>query len=160
MKKSGQLELSFSMIFSIIIIIATISVAFYFISKFMTTGKCTSLGIMKEDIQAEIDKVWASPFGVETYIGSPGSGIEKLCIGDLDKAGIKYSTIREDLDTYSSPGDNFYMYPPEKACQGSMAAGRLNHLMVGNFTCFDVKDGKVELKMSKENSSQTLVRIK
>ena len=41
-KKSlrGQIQLSFGMIFSIIIIIATIAVAFYVISTFMDTSRC------------------------------------------------------------------------------------------------------------------------
>lgn len=158
--KKGQIDLSFGMIFSIIVIIATIAVAFYFIQKFVSSGECTSMGLMREDLQDTIDKVWASPFGTETFIGKPGSGIEKICFGNMSKVALKYSLVKEELNRYLNQGDNFYMYPPEEACKGSMASGKLNHIYVQNFTCFDVKSGKVELKISKENTSQTLVRIK
>lgn len=157
--KKGQVELSFGMIFSIIIVIATVAIAIYFIQKFLVSGECASVGIMKDELQNEINKIWASPFGVEAFTAKTGGGIEKICFGDLTKAGGKYAVVRDTLDRYSSPGDNFFIYPPEKACKGSFAAAKLSHVYSEEFNCFDVRDGKAEIKLSRESASQILVKI-
>ena len=54
MKKRGQLQISFGMIFSIILIIAFVALAVYVIMIFLDTGKCANTGLFKNDLQQEI----------------------------------------------------------------------------------------------------------
>src|SRR3989338_2426588 len=60
MKEKRGLELSFSMIFSIIVIIAIVAVAFYMISYLLKLKNCTELGLFGRDLQDTIDRAWNS----------------------------------------------------------------------------------------------------
>ena len=52
MIKRGQLQISFGMIFSIIIIIAFVAVFIYAITIFMGWKRCAETGLFKEDLQS------------------------------------------------------------------------------------------------------------
>jgi|SRR3989344_5425014 len=157
-EKSGQLQLSFGMIFSIIIIVATIAVAFYFITKVFSAQECTKIELFKRDLQDSINKVWRSPFGQEPFTSALPSGVTKVCIGDVAMAGTVYTKVLESLDPYLDPNENLFFYPPKEACKGSLASTKLSNLKPNFFSCFDVVKGKASFKISK-GSNETLVSI-
>lgn len=156
----GQLQLSFGMIFSIIIIIATISIAFYFIQKILTNQECTTLQLFKTDLQDSIDKIWRSPFGQELFSSKIPGGITKVCIGNPTLAPAMYSKVLEDLDPYLDPNENLMFYPAKEACKGQFVATKLTHLKSDSFVCFDVVGGKVSFNVFKQTSTDTLVSVK
>ena len=60
MNKRGQIDISFGMIFSIILIIAVVGVAFYVINNFIELKKCTEIGLFYDDLKKYIDEAWQS----------------------------------------------------------------------------------------------------
>ena len=155
----GQLQLSFGMIFSIIIIIATVGVTTYFILKIMNTSECTKIQLFKTDLQDNIDKLWRSPFGQEVFTSNLPSGIKKVCIGMPSLTASPYAKIVSELDIYIDEGENLFFYPPKEACNGDFVSTKLNHIK-DNFNCFDVIKGKISFKINKMNSTDPLVSIK
>ena len=153
----GQLELSFGIIFSLIIIIATIGTAGYFITKFVGTGKCTTLQFAYADLQERVDDVWGAALGnKEVTLQVPG-GITSLCIGDI--AFGSNATLRELVDPYVLEGVGIYALPPAKACDGELAARTSTHVSPGTFLCKPVTRGKVTFRLSKERVSERTVTI-
>src|SRR3989338_4193949 len=84
--RKGQFEVSFGMIFSVIVIIAVIVVAFYIIMQFLEFKDCTALGLYYDNLESEINKAWAST-GVtsKTFSGDVPSAVDYVCFGNLNK---------------------------------------------------------------------------
>ena len=158
MNKKGQLELSFGMIFSIIIIIATIAVAVYFIFQFLSTSKCTNIVMTKSDLQSQIDNVWKSSQAQQIYTLSFPTNIKSICFGNLSSGGSAYSNEYIDLRRYSLGDSNLFLSPSTEACDGKSAQTHLNHIVNTAFFCVPLKEGKGKIMLLKE-SSQLLVKI-
>ena len=157
-KKDGQLQLSFGMIFSIIIIIATIMVAFYFIQKILAAQECTKIELFKSDMQDSIEKMWRSPFGSEKFISTLPAGIKKVCVGSVTLAPAMYSKVVEAVDPYLDPDENLMFYPPKEACSGRFAATKLMHIKDDSFICADAVKGKVSFTLLK-GKAENLVLV-
>ena len=83
--KRGQLQISFGMIFSIILIIAFIAVFIYVITIFMGWKKCASTGLFKEDLQSTVNNAWQSDQYQDVFPKSQSivpSGITQICFID------------------------------------------------------------------------------
>jgi hypothetical protein len=77
--KKGAMELSFGMIFSIILIIAFMAFAFWGIKKFIDIQKTAQVGMFVDDFKNDVDRVWRSPQSSEKKTYSLPSRIEKVC---------------------------------------------------------------------------------
>lgn len=153
----GQLELSFGVIFSIIIIIATIGTATYFIMHFVDTGKCTTLELSYADLQKGIDDVWGSAVAdKEVTIQIPG-GITSLCFGDAVSA--RNESFRTLVDAYLVEGNAVYALPPRQACDGELAARTLQHVQNNTFFCVPARNGKLTLRMTKASIGERMVTL-
>ncbi|MDP6845861.1 MAG: hypothetical protein QF460_02825 [Candidatus Nanoarchaeia archaeon] len=157
MKKKGDLSMSFGMIFSIIMIIAILGVAFYAISYFLNLEKCTGVGLFHDDFQKKVDESWiAELVSGEHSLTIPG-GVEYVCFGDLENEGNIDGSTREILDEikrFASPRQleksNMFMYPENKAC--GMGYKTANHLQeLEEFICFENRDGKITFRLTKES---------
>ena len=153
----GQLELSFGMIFSLLIIIATVGTAGYFITKFVETGKCTTLQLAYAELQEGVDSVWGAAVGNKEISLQVPSGITSLCIGDMSSG--TNATLRELIDVYIVEGIGVYALPPTNACDGELAARKLTHLASTPLLCKPVVRGKITFRVSKESVSERMVRI-
>lgn len=150
--KSAQLQLSFGMMFSILIIIATVGVSIYFITKVMNAQECTKLQLFKDDLQNTIDKMWRSPFGQDDFSSSIPGGIKKVCIGiPPNLIGGTYAKVLEEIEVYVDEGENLFFYPPKEACNANFASAKLNHIKESNFQCFDSIKGQVSFKIIKKD---------
>ena len=154
--KRGQIELSFGMLFSIIIIIATIAIAFYFLRVFFQTSSCTSFELLHADIRDRIKDVWRSPQAQEKIVLTVPQAITAVCFGVPD---VRHA-IGEKLDAYRVQGQGVYLYPPQEACQGSLAAKRIEHSAPSPaWFCTNVSKGKAQVTFLKEGPTQAEVRI-
>lgn len=156
MNKRG-LQLSFGIIFSVIIIISIISVSFYAIGKFLGVKKCTEQALFYEDLQKRVDRAWNSEIVKDVFTGRVSNGIDKVCFGDLSQQGdgLEYDALR----SYRAAEGNVFMYPPAKACEGFVTQN-IKHLGF-DFTsirCFDVENGRVTIPIEKD-STDALVRV-
>jgi len=79
MIKRGQMKLSFGMIFSIILIVIFIAFAFYAIQKFLDIQKYTQIKQFVNNLQSDIDKMWAGTQGSQEVEYFLPSKIESVC---------------------------------------------------------------------------------
>jgi hypothetical protein len=157
MGKKGDISLSFGMIFSILVIISVIAIAFYVISYFLNLQKCTNVSLFYEDFQNEMDDAWRSEITQDRFIGKVPGSIEKVCL--RHELNIGRGSEFEELKDYGRSGENVFLYPPNKACK--RPAVTIEHIDLSEigWACFDVVDGKVALEYEK-GSFDSLVRIK
>ena len=80
MKKGGQLKISFGMIFSIILIIAFISLAIYGILWFLEKQKVAKVGMFYQDFQDDVDSLYRGTYGSDEFVYSLPGEIEEVCI--------------------------------------------------------------------------------
>ena len=88
MGKKGQMQISFGMIFSILLVICFISFVIYVIIYFLNFSDKVRIEQFEQEIQESIDKIWRSVQGSKTVkLGLPKK-IEKVCFLDESSSGI------------------------------------------------------------------------
>lgn len=161
MKKRGDFNISFGIIFSIIVIIAIIAIAFYVITKFVGLSKCTEIGLFYDNLKDHVEKAWQSTISEDTLKATLPSKIEFICFGNLNQ-----SPPREYREIYNSLSKSFinfrdrnvFIYPIENACDTELSSIKLDHVKIDNFFCIPVKDRKIEIK-TKKSQFDALVTI-
>ena len=132
------------MIFSIIIIIAIIATAFYVITRFLGTSKCTEIALFHDDLKDYIDRAWHSTIHQDTFSGTLPEGIEEVCFGDISQAR------RPEIQrAFINTNGNVFLYPPEQACDTSFRAVKLENVEIQQFFCVKVEKNEITIKTSK-----------
>ena len=85
--KRSQMKLSFGMIFSIILIVAFISFAFYAIQKFLEIQRVAQIGQFVDSLQKDVDKMWRSSQGSQAEEYFLPSRIDYVCFVDYSLPG-------------------------------------------------------------------------
>ncbi|MBI2630299.1 hypothetical protein HYW76_04295 [Candidatus Pacearchaeota archaeon] len=149
--KTGQIQISFGMIFSIILIIAVIAVAFYAITKFLCVKKSAEVGLFKEELQNEINRARGGAETSETFDGNLPVSIKKVCFFDSSKPAIgKDKELEKELKKYME--SNLFFYPP-KSCQYPKGLS-ISYINLDEITkennpyCFSNLNGKVSIKIT------------
>ena len=146
MNKRADLNISFGMIFSIILIIAFVGVAFYAISGFLKTKNCAELGQFKQDLQDAIDGAWngdESSFIFKRTIGA------EACIINISSSQIGPNKAQYESFRKLGYQGNLFFYPLSR-CKGSIFS--LNHINLDKITEKEnpyCMPKKVELKIVK-----------
>ena len=94
-RDKGQMELSFGMIFSIILIIVFIAFAFYAIYKFLGIQDSAKIGLFKNDLQSDVDKMWRSSQGSQEVEYSLPLKVKEICFVNEDENLILNSGSEE-----------------------------------------------------------------
>lgn len=160
----GQMQISFGMIFSIILIIVFLAFAFYAIRVFLGTQNDAQSAKLINDLQSDIDRIWASQTSAETkeYV-APGKA-DYACFIDFSKSAegdnaVFYEDIKNKIDYVSR---NFAFYP---ASHESFASAEIGHVDIERVTseqnpaCAKVAGGKVKFTLKKEYG-ENLITIK
>lgn len=92
MKKRGQIDLSFGMIFSIILIIAFLAFGFYAITKFIDLQKSIQIQNFLRDFQNDVDKMWKSPQGSQPLTYPLPAKISAVCFIDNEFQNLKFTS--------------------------------------------------------------------
>ncbi len=161
--RKGQLEISFGMIFSVLLVVIFIVVAFYVIRHFLELKDCTLVSQFYDDLQDNLDKVWKSQESNEAFSALLPSGITYVCFADMSKPerggpeGV-YQALRRNL----AARHNVFLYPRRKACD--LSSQEIEHLDLQNITKTEnpycvASDGKVKFRIEK-GFYDALVRIK
>ena len=164
LRKKAQLNLSFGMIFSIILIVVFLAFAFWAIKWFLGFSDCVQGGDFIDAIQNDVDRIWRGQQG----IWSPSEGyilpskIEAVCFVDF------FSEFRggneefyDDVMQLSGGNENMIFYPAGSSCVDSV---KINNIDLEKITenenpyCVENKNGKLKLTISK-NYGENLVTI-
>jgi len=161
--KRGQFEISFGMIFSIIIIIATVGVAFYVITQFLSVNECAGIGSFYDDFQKQATNAWESTISKGVYTGNIPTSIEYVCFvnpGKVYTGGkyrAQYDALKDTIQTFGvDENRNVFLYPGQ-GCAG-MEYYSMDHINVSDFFCSAVSDGKVKINFNKD-VSDALVKL-
>ena len=161
--KRGQTELSFGMIFSIILIICFLAFAFYAINNFLKLQKTMQVGKFHDELQGDIDKMWRASKGSQEYTYRLPSAVELVCIMDYGStANGKNIKDYQDFKEEYYGKENLFFYPAGSS--GKVSAIDIEHIEMDKTTgddnpaCFKVADGKVKLTLKKD-FGETLVTI-
>ncbi len=139
----GAMEISFGMIFSIILIIIFIAFAIYGITKFLNLQKEIQTKTFIDNLNFDIDKLWKSQGSQSVTYSLPGNA-EKICFSE--------DNLEKDLDleikgkTFIQPYDIKHAKLSDDFSKGSG----------GN--CISVEKGKINLQLEK-NYGKVLVTI-
>jgi hypothetical protein len=128
MGKKGQMKLSFGMIFSIILIILFLSVAFYAIKKIISFQQNTQVGLFIDGLQADVDSLWASDYGSEEKSYTISNKVDSVCFEEGTR--------------------NIFFKPAGSG--GEFDYTTIKHVNLFNDFCIDNRDGKISLRMEKK----------
>lgn len=92
--RRGQFELSFGMIFAIILIIIFIGFAFYAINKFLELQDTMKIAQFGSNLQSDIDKVWKSSQSSNEYKYILPSKIDAVCFRDDEVENLIFQSKR------------------------------------------------------------------
>lgn len=146
------MHLSFGVIFSIILIIAIIAVAFYVITNFLSLSQCSQIGLFYEDLESHINKAWLSTIHQDTFNGNLPSDIESVCFGNPKQAPANYKDEYNELLKYTRD-NNVFLYPPKKACP-NLEAKKIEHFRTEEFFCIPLKNNEIQIKTRKDRFDQ------
>ena len=160
--KSAQMQMSFGMIFSIILIVAFLAFAFFGIKTFLGIQNSAKSAKLASDLQADIDKVWKSAQSSEEkqYILPEKKSFACFVVFDSGVRGPK-SGIYNELKRADYGKENFVFYPVEL---GGGESFEIKHIALASITqnenpfCISNINGKLKLKLLKD-FDEDLVRI-
>ncbi len=162
-KAEGAIEMSFGTIFSVILMIIFVAVAFIAIKYFFGIQSCAKVGIFWDDFQNEVDSTWNTQGGEFLFKGTVPNGVKNICFADLSKPiNGAYESIGDEISIYEGEKANTFVYPIEEACE--MPYKTTNHLDMADITadenpyCIKVSGGMVSIKIKRE-FNQKLVTV-
>lgn len=165
MKNKGEMQISFGMIFSIIMIIIFITFAFYGIGKFLSIQNTAQAGKFANDLQNDIDKMWKSSQGSQEQEYFLPSKVKYVCFTnyeDKDVSRGSYANFFEETRQAFFEEENLFLYPIGSGEGFDSVA--LEHLDIEKITeednplCFANENGKVVFTI-KKNFGEALVTI-
>ena len=152
------MQIGFGMIFSILLIIAIISVSIYAIMYFIGLKDCANVGIFYKDIEERVDKAWVSTEVQEIFKGYVPRSVKKVCFGnpDIENYRDEDKEIYKHFGKYGLPEHNVFMYP-DSGCESNLDSFNLAHVRIDEFFCVDNEDN-IEIKIIKK-SEDSLVTL-
>jgi len=154
--KRGQhiFGISFGTIFSVILIVFFIVIAFIVIKSFLNTQKCARIGIFVDNFENEVKDAWNSQSSSFKSSGTLPSNIDYVCFANLsaDFNGDNFD-IENEIGLYQGQNANLFFYPKKNTC--NMPYHNIGHLNIGKITdlknpyCIAVDDGKIIINIEK-----------
>jgi hypothetical protein len=155
-KAQETIGMSFGTIFSIILIIFFIIVAFIAIRYFLELRSCTEISSFVNELQSGIDTAWNSQKSDFEFKSNLPSGIKQVCFFNYSKS-LSKGDISEEISFYSNLENNLYLYPQAKACDiPSFTLKHINLLeitKIKNPYCIPVENGKIIIRIQKSFDS-------
>jgi len=156
--QGGVFGLSFGMIFSIILIVFFIIVAFIAIRAFLNYQKTTQIGLFFRELQEDVDEAFYASSADFSKNYSLPSGIEYVCFSNMSANPKNYTAkelmIYESIKkSYYTIEDNLYIYAPKKSF--SIENTKIKHVDLSkkNPICIQVINNKVMIKFKKSFES-------
>lgn len=168
-KKKAQesIGMSFSVIFSLFLIVFILVIGFIAIKAFLDFKKCGQIGNFIDDFSLEVDNIWNSQTDTINFSRSLPNDLEYVCFADLTKQlnpSSKISNSLEIIDTISSfgrVGENMFLYPIESSCE--IPNQNMKHLDIEKITqsdnpyCIPVKSGRININLEKKLNERLVI---
>lgn len=163
--KAGQMNLSFGMIFSIILIIVFIAFAFYAIGKFLNIQKAAKTGQFIDAFETDVNRMWKSSQGSQQVNYSLPNSVDYLCFADFSPGSGKRganSNFYDELEMVYFDKNNMFFYPVGSA--GGIDAVKVENLYLSEITskenpyCIKSINNKIKLTI-KKSIDESLVTI-
>jgi hypothetical protein len=90
--KTAQLNLSFGMIFSVILIIVFLVAGFYAIKKFVELQQTIQIQNFLKNFQDDVDKMWKSAQGSQVVTYALPTKISSICFSDDEFWNLKFTS--------------------------------------------------------------------
>ncbi|OGJ19952.1 hypothetical protein A3K73_03255 [Candidatus Pacearchaeota archaeon RBG_13_36_9] len=157
-KKSQEVfGMPFTVIFSIIIIIAVLLTAFFVIGWFLDFQRCAQTGLFFNDLEKAVSEAYESSFsdtGDKPFTRQLPGSVKKVCIADLSKDWEGNTEEEKEIllesERYGNPDSNVFLYPLKEIC----AEARSKYISYleekDSLYCFDVKNGNVEIRIKRD----------
>ncbi len=162
--KRGQLDLSFGLIFSVILIIAFLGFGVYAIVNFLGMKDKIETSKFLDDFQANVNTLWKANIASEELSYFLPVKIKEVCFVDknADKKGSR-ADIYDEIIIRSDDKSNLVFYP----IGSSKAVGfiEIQHINISKITaqnnpaCLQNKNGKLSVTLEK-GYGETLVNVK
>jgi hypothetical protein len=148
--KKAQMQISFGVIFSIILIVIFIAFAIYAIGKFMGVQKFAQVKKFQNDFQGDIDKMWKSTRGSQEVEYFLPKKIKQICF------------LEDKRDPMTSKYFNAY-YVPDDFDEFLLKNVDMTTSVTGSTTnpktlCVNTTNGKISMAI-KKGYSEDLVTI-
>ncbi len=134
------MELSFGMIFSIILIVAFLLAAFFAIKYFLDFQREIKYKQFEENLQSDIDRLWQSSSGSKQVEYILPKGVRAICFTDGEFENIEYRS--KDMRV----GTKLEHFDSTKTIGSS------------SVLCIDVFESRVQFKLNK-NYGEPLVSV-
>ncbi len=132
-KKRGAIELSFGMIFSVVLIIAFLAFGFYAITKFIDLQKTIQVEKFFSDLQGDIDDMWKSTQGSRPVEYDIPTEIVSVCFREDEFENLKLTSNKiirgkniNNIDIEKTIGDSSSLCIPN-------IEGEVKMILVKNF---------------------------
>ena len=159
------MELSFGMIFSIILIVIFLGFGSYAIIKWIGITNTANVGKFLNDFQNDVNSAWKSAQVSQEKEYPLPSEIDLVCIGNYSGASGTGNDagLYNELKREYSEGENLIFYPIGSA--GGLSSKKIEHLNIqktiesANPLCIRSINGKIKITLKKDYSDD-LVTIK
>jgi len=154
-KASEVIGMSFSMIFSIILIVFFIISAFIGIRAFLNYQKCAQIGLYKDDFQSQINTARNAFTSATRFNQTLPSGMEYVCVVNTSAPAIAASNVEQEIMKYIMEdsfitGDNLFFYAPNKDYCVKWARLKYIDLSQHNPVCAKVTRGVASFKIERK----------
>ena len=153
-KTIGQMQLSFGMIFSIILIVVFLAFAFYGIKTFLAFQDSAKAGRFFDQIQGDIDRIWKSSQSSEQREYVVPSRADFVCFVDfLSDAKGENSIFYPELKRADYGRENLVFYPVKFT---GFESKEISHMDITETTseenplCIKTSDGRESLILKKD----------
>ena len=164
MDKKGDIQLSFNMIFSVILIAIFSAVAIYVIWFFVGLNCSIDSASFIDEIQKDINIIHNSDGGIDDVkqynLKNSCGKVTHICFYDasVDQSGSfkdMYNDIKRNVDFEK----NLYFYPRKYSTPQSSEIKYINlKSLKSNPYCIEIKDNKVSIQR-KKSESEVLVNV-
>jgi len=163
-KAQGIFGISFGVIFSVLLIIFFVIIAFFVIRAFLNTGDCVKVGLFIDDFKEGIKEAWNSQSSSFEFSGNLPTNLEYVCFANLSaNFNGMGREVNEEIVRYEGKNANLFFYPRSKACD--MPSHNIDYLDIGKITslknpyCVAVNNGKFSVQLEK-GFNDNLVGVK
>jgi len=164
MKKRGQsvFGMPFTMIFSIIIIIAILVTAFFVIGWFLDFQRCSQAGLFLRDLDDAVKEAYDSPLSDKPFSRPLPGVVEYVCLATTDMEGDneKEKEMLLDFKRYGDDDSNVFFYPSKEVCYEARSM-KIDYIeMPEEVYCFEVNKGKAEMQIKRDYTGKVKLERK